>query len=171
MVRTIGNLWFTVLLALLLATLLAGCGVAPRYKGVAQGGNTGNALGVIVDENVQVVTVEPDSAAARAGVQVGDRLISLTWILSEAPAELPAAAENEVAATTQLTIAVTPMRPPPGVENRTIPFSDTEGIAMLIGYSVPLRLQVVRQERVLQLTIIPAPGSEESSAAPGQRHY
>ncbi len=39
-----------------------------------------NVLGVVVDENNRVLEVEPDNAAAKGGVQVGDLLDSLDGI-------------------------------------------------------------------------------------------
>lgn len=160
---------------LVMTLVLVGCGTTPRYKGVAQGDNHDNVLGVTVDERFGVVEVVPDSAAAQAGVQVGDTLVSLTWILSEVPAELSRLADGGSAtvATNAVSITVTPMRPPAGVQYETIPFHDGEGIRTLLTYGVPLRLQVVRNGRVLELTVIPAPhaASNDATTIPPYMHF
>ena len=146
------------LLMLIIALLLLGCATTPRYKGVAAGGNTGNVLGVVLDENRQVIEVATGSAAHKAGVVVGDVLVSLTWVLSEAPEELPNLPEG--AASEEITTTTT-LRPPPGVENKTIAFTDDTAIRELIAYGVPLRLQVLRQGEAQELTIVPAPLAQE----------
>jgi hypothetical protein len=143
------------LLILPVMLLLVGCAIQPRYKGVARGGNTENVLGIAADENFRVTEIAAGSAAQRAGVAVGDILVSLTWVLSEAPEELPSA---EVG--TDVTITTT-LRPPAGVENKTILFADDAGIRALIAYGVPLRLQILRQEEARELTIVPAPLGEQ----------
>jgi hypothetical protein len=158
---------FVLLIALLimqLITLLGGCTTLPRYRGVAVGGNEENVLGVTVDENLQVLAIAAGSAAQHAGVEIGDVLVSLTWVLSEAPEALPATEDDAaVAATTaSFTSTGTVLRPPPGVENKTIPFTDGDGIRMLASYGVPLRLQFIRRGQALASTIIPAPLAAQS---------
>jgi hypothetical protein len=159
---------------LLVTWLLLGCTTAPRYRGVPIEGNADNVLGVAVDENFQVVEVEAGSAAQNAGVEAGDLLVALTWILSEAPEELPAAnGAVESGSAAPLTNTTTLLRPPAGVENKTIPFTDESGIRMLTSYGVPLRLQIVRQGEVHELTIIPAPRTQPSDqpTAPSTKHF
>jgi C-terminal processing protease CtpA/Prc len=148
---------------ILIALMLLGCATTPRYKGVPQGGNTDHVLGITADENLRVVEVENGSAAQKAGVQVDDVLVSLTWILSEAPEELPGT-QDDVTQTVAST-STTKLRPPAGVEYKTIPFTDDAGIRTLIGYGTPLNLQVIRQGQTHELTIIPAP-LEGGSAMP-----
>lgn len=147
-------LWIVPLL--LMGILGAGCAVAPRYKGVAEGGNVGNVLGVVTDKDFVVLAVEPHSAAENARVQPGDVLVSLTWILSEAPEELPTAANGEESANSVQTPVATHL-PPAGVENKTIAFSQTADVNLLIGYNIPLRLQVMRGGTLVELTITPTP--------------
>jgi hypothetical protein len=155
----------------LLALLLVGCTTVPRYKGVAQGEISGARLGIAVDKNLQVVAVEADSAATKAGVQVGDVLVSLTWVLSEAPTELPGTETDgtsstaTVLTTVPVTATAAPMLPPAGVENKIVPFTAKNDIRTLISYGVPLRLEVIRQGQTLQLTIIPLSQSEQASPA------
>ena len=154
----------SVLLMTLLVVLLAGCTTTPRTRAIAQNNNANYALGLVIDAERRVVEVGSDSAATRAGVHVGDQVVSLTWILSEAPAELPTSRANtdvETAAT-PLTTTVAPLRPPPGVEYRTAPFTAPDEIRTMISYGLPLRLQVVRQGVIRELTIVPLPQAEQS---------
>jgi hypothetical protein len=160
------------ILLVIVVLLLAGCAVSPRYKGVAQGGNP-NSLGITVDDEWQVTTVDPASPAERAGVEIGDRVLNLTWILSEAPEAVANLGGETPAATNSapVTLTVTPIRPPAGVEYQTVPFSDTEAIRALISYAVPLRLQIVRGGSIMHLTIIPAPSEQVNGAAQSENHY
>ena len=153
-----------------LATLLGGCATTPRFKGVAQESATHYTLGMIVDANRQVVEVAPGGAAEKARVAVGDTLISLTWVLSEAPE----AVLGSAAGTTPLTTTTAPIRPAPGVENKTIAFTDVAGIRNVTSYGVPLRLEIVRAGEARVLTIIPQPrgdGAVVPTAAPRHEVY
>lgn len=151
---------------LLLSGVLGGCTTTPRYKGVAQE-NAEFMLGMTVDAQQQVVAVSAGGAAAKAGVEVGDGLVSLTWVLSEAPEQVPGAG----ASSAPLTTTHAPFRAAPGVENKTVPFTQPEGIRTLTGYGVPLRLEIVRQGEPHVLTIIPQPrGDDSTPPAQGERY-
>lgn len=141
---------------LLVGIFMAGCATSPRYKGVAEGGNAENVLGVVTEADFTVITVEAGSAAETAGVQSGDVLVSLTWILSEAPEELPTAANGENN-TSEAQMPIATHQPPAGVVNKTILFSQAADVHLLIGYSIPLRLQLTRDGSLVELTIIPLP--------------
>lgn len=141
---------------LFVGIFVIGCAPVPRYKGVAEGGNAGNVLGMVTDADFTVLAVEAGSAAEVAGVHPGDVLVSLTWILSEAPEELPTV-ENGEGNVSEVQTPVATHQPPPGVVNKTIPFSQSEDVHLLIGYSTPLRLQVTRDGALVELTIIPMP--------------
>jgi hypothetical protein len=154
------------LMAALLALFISGCATTPRYRGVAQRDATEYVLGLTVDETQRVVEVAPDSAGQRAGVEVGDVLVSLTWILSEAPETLPNAQGDTP--TELYTVTVTPLRPPAGVEYKTFRFTEPESIDTLISYGVPLRLELLRQDQVRTLTIIPQPHTMPANATPVQ---
>ena len=160
------NKGLLVAFAALLLGLLWGCTTTPRYKGVAQE-NAEYMLGMVVDAQQQVVEIAAGGAAAKAGVEVGDLLVSLTWVLSEAPEQVPGAG----ATSAPLTTTHAPFRAAPGVENKTVPFTEPEGIRTLTGYGVPLRLEIVRQGEPHVLTIIPQPhGAESTPAAQGERY-
>jgi hypothetical protein len=164
----------TIAISLLLLGI-AGCTAAPRYKGIAAGTSPDYVLGVSVDEALRVVEIAPTSAAERAGVQVGDRLVSLTWILSERPEELGGPQgivaiddssapiiEGEVVTETA---DMTPAPAQTESSSGTVLFTEREGIRTLLSYGVPLRLRVERAGQVLRLTVIPTLPPEESSNA------
>ncbi|HMN15754.1 MAG TPA: hypothetical protein PKD55_25845, partial [Bellilinea sp.] len=73
----------------LLALTVVGCTSSPGYGEISYASFAGPVLGVITDKDLQVIEIEPGSAAEKAGVQVGDILLDLTWIPSDAPAYLP----------------------------------------------------------------------------------
>lgn len=142
----------------LIALLLMGCTAAPVYKGVAMPNAAGYALGVGVDDALMVVDVAPGSAAETAGLQVGDTLVSLSWILSEVPDEVPTSqAAATLTSTAPLIATLPPKRPAAGVQSKTVQFTDSDEIKTLTSYGVPLLIHIVRQGRELELTIIPAP--------------
>lgn len=62
----------TLLLGLWLVAFLAGCGRTGEAISFA-----GSVLGVVVDEHMQVVDLEPWGPALHAGVQVGDVLLAI----------------------------------------------------------------------------------------------
>ena len=102
-----------------------------------------------------MVAMDPDGAATQAGVEVGDQLLDLTWILSEAPGELASA--TDARASERVTATGAPLRPPPGVEYKTVPFTAPDEIRTMISYGLPLRPQLLRAGEMHALTIIPAP--------------
>jgi hypothetical protein len=140
---------------------------------------------VTANENLQVIQVEPGSAAEKAGVQVGDILLDLTWIPSDAPAYSPESSDVvytdtariedateamtdtlaagiapiSILATPVLPVAVAPIPPPVEsyIETETVPFTDSVRIISLAGVGVPLKLRLQRGDQVLELTITPTP--------------
>lgn len=79
-----------VLMAVTLVVLsVVSCTATPRYKVTVSGVSPGPDIGVTVDEEFRVVDIARNSAAEKAGVQVGDILLDLTWIPSDAPAYMP----------------------------------------------------------------------------------
>lgn len=175
-----------VITVVLVLAALAGCTMTPLNRGIEAGSPTGYALGVTVDEEVRVVEVEPDSAAQKAGVEVGDVLVSLTWVLSEVPEHLPSSSDaatdstptslaeanpitqsdtlTEVAALTQ-EISAPQVRSAPGVETRTVLFTDRDEIRTVISYGVPLRLSLLREGQRHEFTIVPESRLEQPSGA------
>lgn len=154
-----------VLLAVLLPiALFSGCTTTPRTRAIAPNVQADYVLGLTIDEEMQVVAIGAESAATNAGVEVGDQLVSLTWILSEAPTELPTTAagtESDAETAAEATDA-TPLRPPPGVEFKTATFTEPDQIRTMISYGLPLRLEVVRQGETHELTIVPLPRAEQT---------
>jgi hypothetical protein len=150
-------LWSTLLLAL----TLAGCVATPRTRAVEQDSEAGYRLGITMDADLRVVAIDPSSAATKAGVEVGDQLIDLTWVLSEAPEGLTTAAEDGGTGPVSTTV----LRPPPGVEFKTVPFTAPDDIRAMISYGLPLRLQVARAGEVQALTITPAPPDAAADGA------
>ena len=152
-----------VMLAVLLPiALLIGCTTTPRTRAIAPDEHANYVLGITVDENLQVIAMDVESAATNAGIEVGDQLVSLTWILSEAPSELPtteATPEGETDATA--------LRPPPGVEFRTATFTEPDEIRTILSYGLPLRIEIVRQGETHELTIVPLPRAEQATDASG----
>lgn len=72
---TVRQAYFAAACVLLIAMpVLAACGAAPTPSGAC----AAPILGIITDENYQVVDLAPEGAAAQAGVQVGDILISIS---------------------------------------------------------------------------------------------
>ncbi|MCC6455271.1 MAG: hypothetical protein IT328_10040 [Caldilineaceae bacterium] len=162
----------TLIISLLLLGI-TGCAAAPRYRGIAAGSSSEYVLGLSVDADLRVVEVTPASAAERAGVQVGDQLVSLTWILSERPEELGGSQgivavddgaapiiEGEVVTETADMLSAQAAG-----GSGTVPFTDRAEIRTLLSYGVPLRLRVLRAEQMLRLTVIPALPTEGSGDA------
>lgn len=142
-------------IALLMALALSACIATPRTRAVTQNIDAGYRLGVTLDEELRVVAIDPDSAATAAGVELGDQLVDLTWVLSEVPTDVANAADAQSG--NVVTAPSEPLRPPPGVEFKTVPFTAPDEIREMISYGVPLSLQVMRDGESHTLTIVPAP--------------
>ena len=71
------RLWPILIVSALIFAAMLGCGL--------QGDYPAPALGVFVDGNLGVVEVLAGGAAEKAGVQVGDVLVSLNFPLSGSP--------------------------------------------------------------------------------------
>lgn len=163
----------------LLALTVVGCTSSPGYGEISYASFAGPVLGVITDKDLQVIEIEPGSAAEKAGVQVGDILLDLTWIPSDAPAYSPESSDvaytdtnpapmiagdgvtdaTAAMVTDVLPVAVTPIPPPVEsyIEKGTVPFTDGDRIRSLRSYGVPLRLRLKRGDQMLELTIMPMP--------------
>lgn len=115
--------------ALLLAVLfiLAANGCAPRDPPPP-------LLGIVVDQNLQVIGLEPNSPGLKAGVQVGDILLDITWF----------AFSNSI------------RRNKSNIEMATVPFTDRQRIKALMDYEYLLRMRVKRGDQIVELIIQPA---------------
>lgn len=169
---------------MLVVLVVAACTATPRYGESTHASFAGGVIGVVVDENMRVVELEYGSAAEKAGVQVGDILLDLTWIPSDAPAPLPEESDVIYTDTGSMSLstvesitegmplttvvggvvvtrgmAVTPIPPPVAefIEKETVPFTDGDRLRPLVGYMVPLELRLQRGDETLELTVIPAP--------------
>ena len=111
------------LLALLFALTLTGC---VKYTPEPR-------LGIAVDQNLTVISIEPYSPALNAGVQVGDVLLDLTWFSfsNNAP-------HNDS-----------------GINKSTVPFTNGEGIDNLMDFEYLLKLRVKRGGQIVEMTIQP----------------
>jgi hypothetical protein len=144
------------------------CTSSPRYMG-GEASFAGPELGVTTDEKFKVIQIEPGSAAEAAGVQVGDVLVDLTWIPTEAPASSSQVTDVVALATpvievvegvTEVVGYVVPAQTVPVesyIEKGTVPFTDSGRIRGLTGYRGPLKLTLRRGDQVLELTITPTP--------------
>lgn len=167
--------------------IIAGCvGISQETSGSF----VAPLIGVIANENLQIVEIIPGSAAEKAGLQVGDILLDLTWIPSDAPAYLPKESDVVNSDTTIATIegegatdsidstsnspalpdSVTPIPPPVEsyIDKDTVPFNESDRIGALTVYGVPLTLRLMRGEQVLELTIVPTVLPPLPSLTPGE---
>lgn len=111
------------LLALLFALTLASC---VKYTPEPR-------LGIAVDHNLTVISVEPYSPALNAGVQVGDVLVDLTWF----------SFSNNI------------RRNDRGINKSPVPFTDSDGIDDLMDFEYLLKLRVKRGGQIVEMTIQP----------------
>jgi hypothetical protein len=80
----------SVLLGVVVAVVgVASCTTGPQIVGQVHGIAPAPDLGVMADENFQVLDMLPRGPVAAAGVQVGDVLLDLAWIPSDAPRYVP----------------------------------------------------------------------------------
>ena len=157
---------------------LAGCAsgngmTSPLFAPAPAAAFAAPQMGVVADENLRVVEVLPGKAAEAAGLQVGDILLDLTWIPSDAPAYVPEGSDTILldAQGSPLPIPVgVPAIPPPVesyIEKETVPFTDIDRIISLVAVGVPLRLRLLRGDQVLELVVTPG-GWRERPHAPGE---
>lgn len=167
---------------------VAGCANRP---GITSASFRAPEIGVVADEKLRVVELWPGSAAEKAGLQVGDILLDLTWIPSDAPAYAPegsdvvypdataAPVDGEAALdATAGDIFISPVLPTPAapvpppveayIDKDTVPFTEMRRIKSLVTYGVPLRLRLMRGDQVLELTIVPAVPPPLPSLASGE---
>jgi len=111
------------ILGFLLALTVAGCGLHPDPM-----------LGIEVDQNLQVVSVEPYSPALKAGIQPGDILIDLTWF----------SFSNNI------------RHDDHDIDKSTIPFTDVEGISALMDFEYLLKLRLTRAGQIVKVVIQPS---------------
>ena len=153
----------------------AGAGSAPAPE-----------LGITADPELKVVAVYPGSAAEKAGVQIGDILVDLTWIpMDEVPADYVDKVLNQPSDTSApeeivtknkdgtsitTTVPVTVGRPingifpqpasplPPGsyMVKEPVQFTNIEGAISLVGQGLPLNLRVIRNGEEVTITITPS---------------
>lgn len=176
------NLRIATVIFLLSILVVVGCTNSTGYGLTSHASFVGPQIGIVADGELRVIEVRPGSAAETAGVQVGDILLDLTWIPSDAPAYMPESSDvvytdtssipltagERVTADESLTtivgkivvtsgMAVTPIPPPVEsyIEKGTVPFTDSERIISLAGVGVPLKMRLKRGDQVLELTVTP----------------
>lgn len=156
------------IISVLVSLGVTGCAVPnPRFVGVGIGVSPSPNLGVIVDEELRVVEIYPESAAEKAGVKLGDVLVDVTWIPSDAPAFSPSSEAYSItevngtyfASPIEIPGVVTPVPSPVAsyIEKETLPFTKSGSVHELIRVGVPLRLTIIRNGEKLELTITPTP--------------
>jgi hypothetical protein len=114
---------YALMVAALVILFVMGCAVDPPPP----------LLGIVVDEKLQVIALEPHSPALKAGVQVGDILLDLTWFTFS----------NKV------------RNDHSKIDKSTIPFTDRKRIQELMDYEYLLKLRVQRGSQVVELIIQP----------------
>jgi hypothetical protein len=130
-------------------------------------------IGLIADDGLRVVEVELGSAAETAGLQVGDILLDLTWIPSDAPAYEPEGSDTSLLDAFGSPVPLPPGAPaiPPPVESYidkdTVLFTEVRRIKSLATYGVPLRLRLMRGDQLLELVVTPTVPSPRPHA-PGE---
>jgi hypothetical protein len=135
---------------------------------------------------LKVVAVYPGSAAEKAGVQIGDILVDVTWIpMDEAPADYAdkvlnqaddTVAPEEIVTknadgtiiTTQVPLTVgrpingvfpqphSPLPPGDYMVKEPVSFTNIEGTISLVGQGFPLNLQVIRNGEEVNIVITPS---------------
>jgi hypothetical protein len=90
-------------------------------------------LGIAVDRHLQVIAVEPNSPGLKAGVQVGDVLLDLTWF----------AYSNNI------------RRDGHNIDRSPVPFTDRARIQQLMDYEYLLKLRVQRGSQIIEVVIQP----------------
>jgi hypothetical protein len=154
------------------------CAGSPDYGQTSHASFVAPQLGIVADGDLRIIEIQPESAAEKAGLQLGDILLDLTWIPSDAPAYLPessdivypdtiiAPVDGEGVADTAageaftspiFPAAATPIPPPVAsyIEKGTVLFTESSRIKSLVVYGVPLKLRLMRGDEVLELTIVP----------------
>lgn len=80
----------SVLMVLILVTLaVTSCTAGTQIVGQVHGLSPAPDLGVMADKDFRVVDMIPNGPVAVAGAQIGDVLLDLTWIPSDAPMYIP----------------------------------------------------------------------------------
>lgn len=162
---------------------LVGCVAGPHLGGAAAS-YPAPELGIIADENLHVVGLDYKSAAGKAGVQVGDILVDLTWISPEEAEglDLPEvtfryeSAPITMVITNGDTVTVVSGLPPATVpvgdmiEHGPIPFTERERIIYQAAYGVPLRLKLMRDGAEIELVVVPQRPAERQ-LEPGQTEF
>jgi membrane-associated protease RseP (regulator of RpoE activity) len=166
--------------------MIVGCAGGGAVPGVMTHGiSPSPELGITADPELKVVAVYPGSAAEKAGVQIGDILVDVTWIpMDEAPADYAekvlnhaddTVAPEEIVTknadstiiTTQVPVTVgrpingvfpQPSSPlPPGnyMVKEPVQFINIKGAISLVGYGFPLSLRVIRNGEEVTIKITP----------------
>lgn len=162
----------------LLGLVTTSCAGSSSYGQTTHASFVAPQLGVVADGDLRIIEIQPGSAAEKAGLQLGDILLDLTWIPSDAPPYLPESSDvvrpdmtvapigeddrtnMEVGAASISPIfpaAATPIPPPVAsyIEKKSVSFTESSRIQSLVVYGVPLKLRLMRSGQVLELTIIP----------------
>lgn len=179
-----------IVLGIFVLTALAVAGCANSF-GTASASFPAPEIGVVADEKLRIIELWPGSAAEAAGLQVGDILLDLTWIPSDAPAYVPEGSDTVHldavtvpadgaalvdagtgdAFVSPILADSVPAIPPPVesyIEKDTVPFTESDRIGALTVYGVPLHLRLMRGDQVLELTIVPTVRSPRPSLASGE---
>jgi hypothetical protein len=175
------NMKTTIIILVIVLLAAAGCAsgngmTSPLFAPAPAAAFAAPQMGIVADENLRVVEVLSGQAAEAAGLQVGDILLDLTWIPSDAPAYVPEGSDTILvdAFGSPVPLPLMPLSvpaiPPPVesyIEKDTVPFTDIGRIISLVAVGVPLRLRLLRDNQVLELVVTPG-GWRERPHAPGE---
>ena len=144
------------LLAIFTIILTTGCVRQLEPTGMASGSCPAPTLGIIVDDNLQVLGVVPNSAAESAGVLVGDVLVDLTWIKLEPQpgcndVGMVDASASPLPMPTSMIVEVE--QPPHPTE--PVPFTDRTTISEMMQYGATMRLRLLRAGVAVEVIITP----------------
>lgn len=155
---------------------VVGCALPTGSVGMAEASFAPPELGIATDEKLQVIAIQVGSAAEKAGVQVGDVLVSLTLLPSE-PSDDPTLPEGFTVdddgtvrydgkvITEPIAIPAQPLPAEEVFGKEPILFTSDGRARSLISYGAPLTLQIKRNEQPMEIVIVPV-GRGEPLALP-----
>lgn len=139
--------WVALILALLL--MIASCVPSVGIPG-SSGSWPAPLLGIVVDENLRVIDLEPGSPAEKAEIQKGDVLFDLTWVATATQDEANA---EEAPAVDENNRIVTPIPPERVIDTSPILFTDKEKINELIRSGAIVKLRLQRGDQIMEITM------------------
>jgi hypothetical protein len=146
------------ILAVLLVLVTVGCASSSGGLGGAAGACAAPEFGIITDENFQVVDIVPHSAASKAGMQVGDVLVDMTWVKMEAQPACNDTLELDANGSPLITFSALPIPAlvvEPEHPEGAVPFANQDRIRSMIGYGATMMFRLERGDREIELTIRP----------------